>query len=181
MKPKGARSKTRRFIDNPSKPRGRKLCTPTPRNMTHACWNCGDPADAAIDSTPAPETGPDLMRLRTNNDAPLDSEISRIREIISNEEERLGKLEIQVRHLETAPATLVQTRDETAKQLREHRAILHPLRRAPAELICEIFALVLDTPEDSGDDTGIGYTPPWYLGQICQSWRRWALSYPRLW
>ncbi|KAJ7656250.1 hypothetical protein DFH06DRAFT_1410735 [Mycena polygramma] len=57
-------------------------------------------------------------------------------------------------------------------------AILHPLRRAPPELMCEIFACTLD---DSGNDNGLGYAPPWYLGQICRSWRLCALAYPRLW
>ncbi|KAJ7983216.1 hypothetical protein DFH06DRAFT_1467071 [Mycena polygramma] len=148
--------------------------------MTHPCWKCGSPANDFIDSTPAPETAPGLTRLRTSNDAPLDSEIPLIREITSDGEERLNNLQSQVRHLEIALVNLVQRRDEAAEHVRQHRGILHPHRRAPPELICEIFALALDTPDDSGND-GFAYTPPWYLGQICRSWRLWALAYPRLW
>ncbi|KAJ7661350.1 hypothetical protein DFH06DRAFT_943334, partial [Mycena polygramma] len=66
----------------------------------------------------------------------------------------------------------------SGEHLREHRAILHPLRRAPPELICEIFACTLDSLD--GVDI-FSPAPPWYLGQICQSWRLWALAYPRLW
>ncbi|KAJ7983220.1 hypothetical protein DFH06DRAFT_1292481 [Mycena polygramma] len=149
--------------------------------MTHPCWNCGAPDEPALHCPPATEPGHGFARLRTGNDAPLDAEIPLIREIITNGEERLDRLKTQVRDLEAALAELAQSRDEAAEHLREHRAILHPLRRAPAELICEIFALAVDTPEDSGDDGGFGYDPPWYLGQICRSWRLWALAYPRLW
>ncbi|KAJ7661347.1 hypothetical protein DFH06DRAFT_373169 [Mycena polygramma] len=58
------------------------------------------------------------------------------------------------------------------------RSVVH--RQGP-ELICEIFALTLDTPKDSGNNGGVGYAPPWYLGQICRPWRLWALEYPHLW
>ncbi|KAJ7661356.1 hypothetical protein DFH06DRAFT_373249 [Mycena polygramma] len=149
--------------------------------MTHPCWSCGAPAEPPLHCPPAPETAHGFTRLRTGNDAPLDAEIPLIREIITNGEERLDTLKTQVRDLEAALAELVQRRDEAAEHLREHRAILHPLRRAPPELICEIFALAVDTPDDSGNDGGFGYDPPWYLGQICRSWRLWALAYPRLW
>ncbi|KAJ7661372.1 hypothetical protein DFH06DRAFT_373383 [Mycena polygramma] len=146
--------------------------------MTHPCWNCGAPAKPSLDSPPVPETTRGLTHLRMSNDAPLESEISLIREVIFVGEERLGMLETQVCDLESALAKLVQKRDEAAEHVREHRAILHPLRRAPPELVCEIFAFALD---NSGDDQGLGYAPPWYLGQICRPWRRWVLAFPRLW
>ncbi|KAJ7661378.1 hypothetical protein DFH06DRAFT_373484 [Mycena polygramma] len=155
--------------------------TLTPSNMAHPCWNCGAPANASSNFTPALETAPGFMRLRTSNDAPLDSEVPLIREIISNGEELLDALENQIRNSEAALANLVQRRGEAAEQLREHRAILHPLRRTPPELICEIFDLARDCPEDSTNDNGLGCDLPWYLVQICQSWRFLALAYPRLW
>ncbi|KAJ7661367.1 hypothetical protein DFH06DRAFT_373357 [Mycena polygramma] len=138
--------------------------------MASTCWNGGVPDEL---------TG-GLTRLRMGNDAPFDSEIPLIRWIISDAEERLVTLESQIRSSETEVAlpTLVQRRDEAAEHLREHRAILHPLRRVPPELICEIFAFALD---DSANDNELGYAPPWYLGQICRSWRLCALAYPRLW
>ncbi|KAJ7661349.1 hypothetical protein DFH06DRAFT_1296651 [Mycena polygramma] len=149
--------------------------------MTQPGGNLGAPANFFGDSPPESENLHGFARLRTSNDAPLDSEIPLIHGIISNREVRLDTLETQVRDLEVTLADLVQRRDEAAEYLREHRAILHPLRRAPPELVCEIFALALDTPDDSDNGSGVGYTPPWYLGQVCRSWRRWALAYPRLW
>ncbi|KAJ7661271.1 hypothetical protein DFH06DRAFT_372535 [Mycena polygramma] len=151
--------------------------------MTQQCWNCGVPA-AFVHRPPLPATqkiAHDFTHLRTSNDAPLDSEIPGVREIISDGEERLATLENRVRDLEAAIANLVHKRDEAAKHLREYRAILHPLRRAPPELICEIFAMTLDAVDDSTHIKGTGYKPPWYLGHICRSWRLWALTYPPLW
>ncbi|KAJ6506315.1 hypothetical protein C8R47DRAFT_113014 [Mycena vitilis] len=133
-------------------------------------------ADSFLESSPELEDA-SFARLRTKNEAPLDSEIPLIRGIISKGEARLYILEAEVYNLEAALAELLKKRDDAAERLREHRAILHPVRRTPPELICEIFALTLDRP----DGREVGHTPPWYLGQVCQSWRRWALAYPRLW
>ncbi|KAJ7661294.1 hypothetical protein DFH06DRAFT_988095, partial [Mycena polygramma] len=121
------------------------------------------------------------MRLRTGNVAPLDAEISSVRKIIADKEELLAALESQIRDLEATLADFAQRRGDAAQHLREHRAILHPLRRAPPELICEIFAMTLDSVDDSTHIKGTGYKPPWYLGHICRSWRLWALACPRLW
>ncbi|KAJ6506321.1 hypothetical protein C8R47DRAFT_1315800 [Mycena vitilis] len=149
--------------------------------MTHPCWNRGATAEPSLYRPPAPEATHSHTHLRTGNDAPLDSEIPLIREIISDGEGRLAMLETQIRGLEATLVKLMQRRDEAADHLREHRAILHPHRRAPPQLICEIFAMALDTPNDSTYVQGSGYESPWYLGHICQSWRLWALAYPRLW
>ncbi|KAJ6506259.1 hypothetical protein C8R47DRAFT_112138 [Mycena vitilis] len=152
--------------------------------MTAPCWNCGVPA-TFVDRPPlSPTQKPshDLTRLRTSNDTPLDSEIPSVCKLIADGEERMATLESQIRDLETTPADLARRRDDAAQHLREHRAILHPLRRAPPELICEIFAMTLDAVDDSTwHIKGTGYKPPWYLGHICRSWRLWALACPRLW
>ncbi|KAJ7615644.1 hypothetical protein DFH06DRAFT_1239694 [Mycena polygramma] len=150
--------------------------------MIQPCWNCGAPA-AFLDLPPTtPEHAHDFTRLRTGNEVPLDSEIPLVREAISSAEDRLNTLETQIRNLEVALSTLVQRRDETREELHEHRAILHPVRRVPPELVCDIFALALDDPDAPNNPFhAFGYAPPWYLAQICRSWRHWAAAYPRLW
>ncbi|KAJ7658379.1 hypothetical protein DFH06DRAFT_1044791, partial [Mycena polygramma] len=146
--------------------------------MTQPCWNCGIPAA----SPPLPSIQKDrFTHLRTSNDPPLDSDIPGVREIISYGEQRLATLENEVYDLEATLEKLVQRRDDAAQHLREHLAIVHPLRRTPPELICEIFAMTLDTVDDSTHVKGTGYKAPWYLGHICRSWRLWAVSYPPLW
>ncbi|KAJ7185254.1 hypothetical protein C8R46DRAFT_375375 [Mycena filopes] len=140
------------------------------------CETCGASQTAVEDAwAKLPPTlaipPPESASLLTSNDPPLDSEIPRILDIISVGQDRIDSLDPQIHALQTRLALLVQERDETAKCVREHRAIVSPLRRVPPEVLCEIFALSVD--EEEG--------PPWYLGHICRTWRGIALSYPRLW
>ncbi|KAJ7635764.1 hypothetical protein DFH06DRAFT_661783 [Mycena polygramma] len=145
-----------------------------------ACSNCGYAfmATALVpDLPPAIEgiTWPDLTLLLTSNDVPLDSEIPPIHAIISDREKQLHAVDDQIFDLEITLVRFVREREQIAESVRQHRAVLSPLRRrVPPELLCEIFVLTL-----SGD--GTAETPPWYLGQICRSWRFSALAYPFLW
>ncbi|KAF7335673.1 F-box domain-containing protein [Mycena venus] len=150
--------------------------------MAQSCWKCGAPTPSSpfwVDPSPATTVNSlDFTRLRTGNDVPLDSEIPFICDMISEGQDQLDDLEIQIRNLEAALAKLIQRRDEIAEHVRQHRVILNPIRRFPPELLCEIFALTLC--DVSGEDE-IPDQPPWYLGQICRSWRLSALAYPNLW
>jgi hypothetical protein len=74
-------------------------------------------------------------------------------------------------------APLIQKRDRIAEHIRQHRAILSAVRRAPPELVCEIMAFA----QSSDDDEDPPNKPPWSLGHICQSWRQSVLAYPALW
>ncbi|KAF8196903.1 hypothetical protein K438DRAFT_1585606, partial [Mycena galopus ATCC 62051] len=79
--------------------------------------------------------------------------------------------------LKTTLAQLVPRRDGTADQIYQHQAILSPVRRIPPELICEIYAWTWASCKSDYSR----HEPPWFLGQICRSWRHFALSYPPLW
>jgi hypothetical protein len=52
-------------------------------------------------------------------------------------------LNSQIDNLGTATTRLAQKRDKIAKNIRQHRAILSPVRRVPPELVCEILVLSL--------------------------------------
>ncbi|KAJ7185262.1 hypothetical protein C8R46DRAFT_375561 [Mycena filopes] len=142
------------------------------------CETCGASQTAVEDASRLPPTlaftPPELTSLLTSNDPPLDSEIPRILDIISVGQDRIDSLDPQIHALQSRLALLVQERDETAKCVREHRAIVSSLRRVPPEVLCEIFALSIDS-------LGEREEPPWYLGHICRTWRCIALAYPRLW
>ncbi|KAJ7090170.1 hypothetical protein C8R44DRAFT_686459, partial [Mycena epipterygia] len=148
--------------------------------MPQSCWKCGAPPAASLailDLPPAPaasEYSPDLTRLLTSNDVPLDSALLHIHRIITNELDRIDVLDPQIDNLRAVLAHLVQRRDVAAESARQHRAIISPVRRIPPELICEIFALTLSTTGPRPKD------PPGILA-TCRSWRKSALSYPILW
>ncbi|KAJ7757453.1 hypothetical protein B0H16DRAFT_1536695 [Mycena metata] len=100
----------------------------------------------------------DFSQLLTSNDAPLDSDIPIIRAVISDGETHVDALNKQIHDLQLTLAGLVQRRDKMAEQVRQHHAIVSPVRRLPPEK-----------------------RPPWHVGHICQSWRHTALCYPLLW
>ncbi|KAJ6462202.1 hypothetical protein C8R45DRAFT_1178714 [Mycena sanguinolenta] len=114
-----------------------------------------------------------MMGLLETNDAPRDSDISVIQQTISAAEDRLRALDAQIHPLQTTLAQLLQRRAEVAEHLREHRAVLSPVRRVPPELICEIF--------DMATAQSRATKSPWWTGFISQPWRQYALAYPPLW
>ncbi|KAJ6563925.1 hypothetical protein B0H19DRAFT_1140008 [Mycena capillaripes] len=154
--------------------------------MPDICWKCGAASPALallLDPLSPGKLSPDIDRLLRTNDVPLDSEIPVIREIISEDQDRIdaldtmmGALDAQIRHLQATRAQLAERRRETADHAHQFHAIASPVRRVPQELICEIFAL-----STAQDRATLEATPPWRLGFICRPWRQYALSYPLLW
>ncbi|KAJ6462175.1 hypothetical protein C8R45DRAFT_940988 [Mycena sanguinolenta] len=145
------------------------------------CWSCGagpkpSPSLASLLEPPPLGLSPDMTHLVNSNDAPLDSDISCVQQLISDAGDRLHALDEEILALQTTLAQLVQRRSEIDDSLRGHRAILSPVRRVPPELICEIFDFA--TAENRGN---LGDKPPWWVGFISRSWRQYALGYPLLW
>ncbi|KAJ7157431.1 hypothetical protein C8R46DRAFT_832440, partial [Mycena filopes] len=120
-------------------------------------------------------SSPDLTRLLTSNDAPLESDVAAARGVISSGQSRLDALSAQIHDLQLTLAVLSRTRDETEHHVHQDRAILSPVRRVPPELLCEIFSLAVQSDGDAPKQ------PPWYLGQVCRLWRHSALSFPQIW
>ncbi|KAJ7927353.1 hypothetical protein B0H13DRAFT_1598736, partial [Mycena leptocephala] len=152
--------------------------------MATSCWRCGlDESTLLPGLASANPLSPDGTSFLTSNDAPQNSEILQIRNIVLNEETRvveklqaeLSGLYAQSHRLQSRIAHLVRRRREARGRADQHRPVLSPVHRLPAELLCDIFALTL-----SGSDC-IMPEPPWALGHVCGSWRQLALAYPRLW
>ncbi|KAJ7438550.1 hypothetical protein B0H11DRAFT_588700 [Mycena galericulata] len=60
-----------------------------------------------------------------------------------------------------------------------HKKIMSPVRRVPAEILCEIFWWTLPYTRRAGAHTI--QQAPWRLGHICKRWRATALQYSPLW
>ncbi|KAJ7648197.1 hypothetical protein DFH06DRAFT_1476276 [Mycena polygramma] len=149
--------------------------------MSQLCPNCEAPAQTLALLGPPPAASPNLTHLLTSNEPPLESEVPFIQKVIADGQgriqpldEEIGSLEAQIHDLQAALFQFQSRRDEVAESVRRHQAVISPIRRVPAELICEIFLLASST------DDGVN-KPPWYLGHICRSWRDSALAYPALW
>lgn len=110
-----------------------------------------------------------LHLLRTNN-APTDPEQAVIRNIIQS-----GHTVLQNTHTGKQGQRLNQFIDSA-------RAILHPIRLLPREIIADIVLHALNhhggNPVPATMDTNEG---PWPYSYICRLWRDVVISYPRLW
>ncbi|KAK7006145.1 hypothetical protein R3P38DRAFT_2646713, partial [Favolaschia claudopus] len=133
--------------------------------MTAFCWTIPprspSPVSPTVDVTP-------LLR---NNDVPCDFEIPYIHDILSTGQFEVDDLNIQIGHVVVVLARLVRKRDAALENIRQHRAIISPVRRLPAELVCEIASLSVARDR----------RPPWCLAQICRSWRSFVLGSSGLW
>ncbi|KAK7006137.1 hypothetical protein R3P38DRAFT_1701324 [Favolaschia claudopus] len=119
------------------------------------------PVSSTVDVTP-------LLR---NNHVPCDFEIPYIHDILSTGQFEVDDLNIQIGHVVVVLARLVRKRDAALENIRQHRAIISPVRRLPAELVCEIASLSVARDR----------RPPWCLAQICRSWRSFVLGSSVLW
>ncbi|KAJ7112101.1 hypothetical protein C8R44DRAFT_558189, partial [Mycena epipterygia] len=109
----------------------------------------------------------------------ISSTIPSILHVISDSKGRLDLLGAQIQSVQITLAQLMEQRDEMEDCLRQQRAIISPVRRVPAEVICEIFFLTLPwTRCIQGRSVN---QPPWCLGHVCRSWRNTAIAYPALW
>ncbi|KAJ7121846.1 hypothetical protein C8R43DRAFT_1033112 [Mycena crocata] len=140
--------------------------------MAELCWKCGAASAPEIDSLAAREPSfVELPHLLETNDAPLDSDIPKIRLAILEEEMRLDRLDAQIWDTQCMLEMLTRKQKDAARSIRLHRAILSPVRRMPPELLCEIFMLSM-----GGD-----LRPPWRLGLVSRFWRQSAILSHNLW
>ncbi|KAJ7112102.1 hypothetical protein C8R44DRAFT_632085, partial [Mycena epipterygia] len=145
--------------------------------MAKPCWKCGAPPSRP--RLPLAPPSVDLTYLLTSNEVPTSSAIPTILHVISDSQARLDLLKAQIQSMEITLTQLLEQRDEMADRLCQHKAIMSPVRRVPAELMCEIFSLTL--PWSRRVNQMVVHQPPSRLGHVCRSWRDTSLAYPSLW
>ncbi|KAJ7659064.1 hypothetical protein DFH06DRAFT_435878 [Mycena polygramma] len=143
------------------------------------CWNCGA---APLHRDEPPSSIPPsshLTHLLSTNNPLSDVEISHIRDSITDALLRMNALNAHIHALSATLARLTAERDGMADRLQKYLAVLSPVRRIPAELICEIFSWTLPHTRNFDDDTADA--APWYLGHICRTWRHIVTGFPPIW
>ncbi|PBK89176.1 hypothetical protein ARMGADRAFT_333061 [Armillaria gallica] len=102
--------------------------------------------------------------------------------VISDLDERIMQTQ-QLLH------ALMEERAQAAVDLRHAKAVLHPMRALPDDILCEIFIYNTPTWDEMAEagrrlafyDSLDARSGPWVLAQICRNWRSVALSMPSLW
>ncbi|KAK0440811.1 hypothetical protein EV421DRAFT_766341 [Armillaria borealis] len=102
--------------------------------------------------------------------------------VISDLDERIMQTQ-QLLH------ALMEERAQAAVDLRHAKAVLHPMRALPDDILCEIFIYNTPTWDEMAEagrrlafyDSLDARSGPWVLAQVCRNWRSVALSMPSLW
>ncbi|KAJ7154244.1 hypothetical protein C8R46DRAFT_447634 [Mycena filopes] len=135
---------------------------------------------------------PSLAPLVTSNDAPQTAQLAILREIRREHEVAILKVATDIADVESTLKALEARRVALLREKRMLRLVqdqclglMSPIRRLPPEILGEIFlyftpVLCADLRRSSRFDPRPSEVP-WYLGQVCQYWRRVAVSLRPLW
>ncbi|KAJ7483434.1 hypothetical protein FB451DRAFT_106429 [Mycena latifolia] len=120
--------------------------------------------------------------LLTTNEPPLETDSIFVKPAISNAGLRLAKIDDEIARLRDRLERLEEERASLSVFHLKNLAVLSPLRRMPAEVLCEIFSFTLPSPSEAEDWGRFDVKKsPWILGHICSHWRVIALASPSLW
>ncbi|EKM75960.1 hypothetical protein AGABI1DRAFT_16316, partial [Agaricus bisporus var. burnettii JB137-S8] len=119
------------------------------------------------------------------NATPSAHEIPKIHSYIHTTATAVGKLDWEIARITAILEMLALERGKLMELIEEHKALLSPFRRIPADVMTEIFLrcergsgcdVVPDVPDSFDRNAG-----PLVLTQVCQRWRNHALLMPGLW
>ncbi|KAJ7080523.1 hypothetical protein C8R44DRAFT_653546, partial [Mycena epipterygia] len=124
-----------------------------------------------------PADSPFSYRLDTNY-VPSDPEMEQIRALLVEPIDELARIDVQLEEMGVLIRKLSTRRASLKAAIDAHMALISPARRAPEDVLQEIFFACLPTAHNAVIDPG---EAPLLLGRICRYWRAIAYTNPRLW
>ncbi|KAF8983188.1 hypothetical protein BDQ17DRAFT_1290478 [Cyathus striatus] len=115
--------------------------------------------------------------LRTNY-VPTVDEAKQVQDLLEISGQKLRCIDTEIDQLKRQLDMLQEKRLGIHVFAEQHRALLSPARKLTQDIVEEIFIACL--PEDRNPHMNV-MEAPMILTQICSSWRRIALSTPRIW
>ncbi|KAJ8089316.1 hypothetical protein PM082_014564 [Marasmius tenuissimus] len=125
-----------------------------------------------------------------NNAYPPPQEERFIKASITNALAQISLITTRISRLRVDIDLLVEEKKRIERVVSGSQSILRPIHKISAELLTRVFSLSLDVPVADFSEGFRGQQPPtslnpskhpWVLSQVCQSWRKLALSTPSLW
>ncbi|KAJ4480658.1 hypothetical protein C8J55DRAFT_428920, partial [Lentinula edodes] len=117
-------------------------------------------------------------QILNTNHLPSHAQRKEIETFLSEPQQELSRLEIEISRVQTILDGLQIQRAEVKSYVETHRGLLAPIRRLPVEVLTEIFVLCLSTeryPVRSLREA------PLLLTMICRHWREVTFKSPSLW
>ncbi|KIK69479.1 hypothetical protein GYMLUDRAFT_152207, partial [Collybiopsis luxurians FD-317 M1] len=114
--------------------------------------------------------------------APGKIETSSILSIVAEAERDLLAYDKEIQRLEDTTRQLTSLRARLTRFRDEHRSLLSPIRKLPAEVLGEIFSFAcLESGYALKLTRFFTKAVTMSLSQVCSAWRSIAVSSPRLW
>ncbi|KAJ7253541.1 hypothetical protein C8J57DRAFT_1187214 [Mycena rebaudengoi] len=119
-----------------------------------------------------------FRHMLNTNIIPDDAECQQIRDFLVDPCKEAAHLAEQIARMQKALEELTRKRDDLTEFIDAHLALVSPARRLPDDVVREIFVASLPANRNCAISA---QESPLLLCTICQSWRSFALSTPRIW
>ncbi|KAF8166855.1 hypothetical protein BJ912DRAFT_934401 [Pholiota molesta] len=112
------------------------------------------------------------------NYAPTDDELAKIRSLLIAPTARLEELKAMMKQKEDEHYALFEQHTQLERDIAKYRALVHPMRRLPVDLLREVFLHCIPTDHNAILSR---VEEPMSLTRVCSAWRAVALATPALW
>ncbi|KAJ7573697.1 hypothetical protein C8J56DRAFT_508102 [Mycena floridula] len=164
--------------------------------MAHslACPSCGHNLQDINKSMPSVIHAPRFNELLTSNEIPSTAELSSLSSAVTDGSSLVSELETKISQVRNLLSSLILSREKAKQMVKECKAIVHPVRRLPRDLLLEIFTFASITEDDSAWEASFLHSAnrqpldslntrkaPWSLTWVSSRWRKEAIRFSRLW
>ncbi|KAJ7589837.1 hypothetical protein C8J56DRAFT_585009 [Mycena floridula] len=153
--------------------------------MSDYCQVCGSLTATEFDfpmESPTYDPLPYIQELLSSNNPPSQLQESQIEATVAEIYESLQGLDARIFDMQRILKELCQERARKTAELRDCKSILHPIRRLPNDILCEIFLSSIKGEQVEDQETTLDPSlMHWVLPRVCSQWRSVGLSFPRLW
>lgn len=152
--------------------------TKTHNTMHHQtpCLQCGYASNETMHPSISNQRSESVALLLKSNERPADLEEGHLSTTLFQAQGRLESVQTRIDSVKGLLDKLCQERTELQQVIKEHKAVLSPLRRISTEVLTEILLLSADKVVSL--DTKLGC---WQLSNVCHRWRELIISLPRFW
>ncbi|KAJ7597954.1 hypothetical protein C8J56DRAFT_1109520 [Mycena floridula] len=157
--------------------------------MADGCKVCGFSASAEpnFPSEPQYARPPHIQELLNSNKPPSQIQEFQLRETLAQSLQSLDDLDAQISNMRHDIQQLVRERARKAAEIDGCKSVLHPIRRLPKEILCDIFLSFIEEdleeePEEEKESSSLNpLEMNWIVSCVSTDWRAITLSFPRLW
>ncbi|KAJ7585687.1 hypothetical protein C8J56DRAFT_892384 [Mycena floridula] len=152
--------------------------------MAQPCKLCGfSEPEFTFDEAVTPNRAACLPELIRSNNPPSHTEESQLREVLADAVQCMDDLDVRIAALRHDLEVLIRQKAHKELEIQEYKLVLHPIRRIPRDVLCEIFLCFIDEDLESEElESSLDPTlTQWIIPRVSSHWRSVSLSFRRMW